>query len=78
MVLSDSIFAVGSVIGVCLLALLFWRLIRWARRGGVGVMLAAASLFGFIADPVSEKQIRVVQEAREQQSEEDESGAPKD
>ena len=51
-------------------------LIRWARRGGKAALLAAAAMFGFIADPTAERQLRMVQESRQEKAEEEPSGEP--
>lgn len=51
-------------------------LVRWARRGDKAAVLAAAALFGFIADPTAERQIRRVQESKRRKAAEDPSGDP--
>ena len=53
-------------------------LARWARRGSKGAVLTGALLSMFAPDPELEKNIRLAEQARQQQHEEEEEGQDKD
>lgn len=53
-------------------------LARWARRGGKGAIISGALLSMFAPDPEFEKNIRLAEEARQEQHEEDEEGEDRD
>jgi len=53
-------------------------LARWARRRSKGAVMAGALLSMFAPDPELEKNIRMAEEARQTQTEEDEEGEDKD
>lgn len=53
-------------------------LARWARRGSKGAIFAGALLSMFAPDPEFEKNIRLAEEARQEQHEEDEEGEDRD
>jgi len=65
-------FALAGVIVVMVL------LARWARRGSKGAILSGALLSIFAPDPEFEKNIRLAEEARQEQHEEDEEGEDRD
>jgi len=70
----------GLVITICLAAAIFVMIVfaRWARRRSKGALVTGAILSAFAPDPTFEKNIRLVEEARKVQSEEDEEGQGKD
>jgi hypothetical protein len=70
----------GLVITICLAAAIFVMILcaRWARRRSKGVVATGALLSAFAPDPTFEKNIRLVEEAKRIQSEEDEEGEGKD
>jgi ABC-type Fe3+ transport system permease subunit len=70
----------GAVIAssLLLLVVILVLLVRWARRGGKGAVTAGALLSLFAPDPTLERNIRLADEARQQQREEDEEGEGKD
>ena len=55
-----------------------FRLVLWARKSKKGAILLAASFFwfGFAPDPVFEKNLQIIQEAKEYKGSQDESGEP--
>lgn len=65
-------FALAAVIVVMVL------LARWARSGSKGAVLSGALLSMFAPDPEFEKNIRLAEEARVEQHEEDEEGQDRD
>ena len=60
--------AIGLMIG----------LVRWARRRSTGALTVGALLSLFAPDPTLERNIRLAEEARQVQVEEDEEGQGKD
>ena len=63
----------GALAGVYVLL----KLVIWAKKGGKGAILAGALFgLGFVADPIFERILRTVQQAREHEEEEDASGDP--
>jgi hypothetical protein len=69
-----TIVAMGAA-GVCYL---LYRLVRWARKGKKGVLFLAAAIFGlgFAPDPNYAKNLKIIQEAKEEKGGQDESGDP--
>ena len=53
-------------------------LVRWARRRSKGALVAGALLSMFAPDPTLERNIRLAEEAKQVQYEEDEEGEGKD
>lgn len=53
-------------------------LARWARRRSKGAVVAGALLSMFAPDPTLERNIRLAEQARQVQCEEDEEGEGKD
>ena len=53
-------------------------LARWARRRSKGALVAGALLSMFAPDPAFERNIRLAEEAKQVQCEEDEEGEAKD
>ena len=72
----DPNLKAGLLIAVGLLAIivLMVLLARWARRGSKGAVLSGALLSIFAPDPELEKNIRLAEEARQEQHEEEEEG----
>ena len=65
--------------GALFLALIcVYLLARWARSGSKGAVLSGALLSIFAPDPELEKNIRLAEEARQEQHEEEEEGQDKD
>lgn len=52
-------------------------LVSWARRRSRGAVVTGALLSIFAPDPTLEANIRLAEESKQQQSEEDEEGEPK-
>jgi hypothetical protein len=72
----DATFSFGVIIAVSLAAAIALMVVlaRWARRGGKGAVISGALLSLFAPDPELEKNIRLAEEARQEQHEEDEEG----
>lgn len=70
----------GLAIAIGLAAVIFIMLVlvRWARRRGTGAITAGALLTLFAPDPTLENTIKLVEESKRIQSEEDEEGEDKD
>lgn len=70
----------GLLIGIGLAATLFIMVLlaRWARRRSKGAVVAGALLSMFAPDPTLERNIRMAEEAKQVQCEEDEEGEKKD
>jgi hypothetical protein len=70
----------GLVIAFSLLAVIavMVLLARWARRRSRGAVMAGALLSMFAPDPTLERNIRLAEEAKQEQHEEDEEGEGKD
>jgi len=51
-------------------------LVIWARKRSTGAIMTGALLSVFAPDPTVENQIKLVEAAKSQQSEEDEDGEP--
>ena len=66
--------ALLTFLGFLLLFGVMAGLIRWARSRSTGVLAVGAFLSVFSPDPTFEQKIKLVEEAREIQSEEDEKG----
>lgn len=65
-------------IGLAAVLLILALLARWARRRSKGALVAGALLSMFAPDPTLERNIRMVEEAKQVQAEEDEEGEKKD
>lgn len=76
----DSQLISGLLIALSLAAALgaMVLLARWARRGSKGAVMTGALLSMFAPDPELEKNIRLAQQARQEQHEEDEEGQGRD
>jgi hypothetical protein len=57
-------------------AYLMVRLVRWARRRSSGAVITGAILSMFAPDPTLEANLRLAEESKQQQMEEDEEGEP--
>jgi hypothetical protein len=57
-------------------AYLMVRLVRWARRRSRGAVITGAILSLFAPDPTLEANLRLAEESKQQQMEEDEEGEP--
>jgi hypothetical protein len=69
----------GAVaLGLAGLFVLLALLVRAARHGSRGAVLTGALFSMFAPDPELEKNIRLANEARQEQHEEDENGADRD
>ena len=70
----------GLLIGaaLALLFLFFYLLVRWARTRSKGALAAGAIFSMFAPDPELEKNIRMAEESRQEQHEEDEEGEDRD
>lgn len=70
----------GLMIAFGLAATLFvlFLLAKWARRRSKGAVVAGALLSIFAPDPTLERNIRMAEEAKQVQCEEDEEGEKKD
>lgn len=64
------------LLGLALMIILMVVLVRWARGRSRGVMIAGALLSVFAPDPTLERNIKLVEVAKETRNEEDESGEP--
>jgi len=64
--------------GLASTLLLLFVLARWARRRSKGAVVAGALLSLFAPDPTLERNIRLAEEAKQVQSEEDEEGENQD
>ena len=64
--------------GLALTLLILALLARWARRRSKGAVVAGALLSMFAPDPTLERNIRLAEEAKQVQCEEDEEGEGKD
>jgi hypothetical protein len=69
-----TILGIGAA-GVCYL---LFRLVGWARKGKKGAVFLAAAMFslGFAPDPNYAKNLRIIQEAKEEEGEQDKTGEP--
>jgi hypothetical protein len=65
-------------ISLAMTLLVLFVLARWARRRSKGAVVAGALLSMFAPDPTLERNIRLAEEARQVQCEEDEEGENKD
>ncbi len=76
----DAEFKAGLFIALGLLAVIVLMIVlaRWARSGSKGAVLGGALLSMFAPDPELEKNIRLANEARQEQHEEEEEGQDKD
>ena len=72
----DTGAGTGLLIGAGLLLLFVGMalLIRWARRRSKGAVITGALLSLFAPDPELEKNLRLAEQARQVQNEEDEEG----
>ena len=70
----------GLLIAIGLATTLFilFMLAKWARRRSKGAVVAGALLSMFAPDPTLERNIRMAEEAKQIQCEEDEEGEGKD
>lgn len=68
----------GSLIALslALTVYLMVRLVQWARRRSRGAVVTGALLSIFAPDPTLEANIRLAEEAKQRQVEEDEEGEP--
>jgi len=68
--------ALLTLVGFVLLFATMAGLIRWARSRSTGVLAVGAFMSVFSPDPTFEQNIKLVEEASEVRSEEDEKGEP--
>lgn len=68
------LIALGLLSVIAILVLLA----RWARGGSRGAVISGALLSMFAPDPELEKNIRLAEEARQEQHEEEEEGKDRD
>jgi len=75
-----SEFGAGLLIACSLAVVIFIMIVlaRWARRRSKGALVAGALLSVFAPDPAFEKNIKLAEEAKQVQHEEDEEGEGKD
>ncbi|MCW8872309.1 MAG: hypothetical protein OQK01_06815 [Xanthomonadales bacterium] len=71
---ASLLLALGLVAAI----LLMIGLVKWARRRSKGALTAGALLSLFAPDPTLERNIRLADEAKQVQMEEDEEGQGKD
>jgi hypothetical protein len=76
----DAPWMTGLIVALGLAALfvLLALLVRAARRGSRGALMTGALFAMFAPDPELEKNIRLANQARQEQHEEDEDGADRD
>ena len=76
----DPNLKAGLFIALGLLAVIVVMVLlaRWARGGSNGAVISGALLSMFAPDPEFEKNIRLAEEARQEQHEEEEEGQDKD
>ena len=76
----DPNFKAGLFIalGLLLVIVVMVLLARWARTGSKGAILSGALLSMFAPDPEFEKNLRLAEESRPEQHEEEEEGQDKD
>ena len=76
----DPKLSFGLLIALGLLSAIVVMILlaKWARRRSKGAMMAGALLSIFAPDPELEKSIRLAEEAKQVQTEEDEEGEGKD
>lgn len=76
----DPNLKAGLFIALGLLAVIVVMVLmaRWARGGSNGAIIGGALLSMFAPDPELEKNIRLAEEARTEQHEEEEEGQDKD
>ena len=76
----DPNFKAGLFIalGLLLVIVVMVLLARWARTGSKGAILSGALLSMFAPDPEFEKNLRLAEESRQEQHEEEEEGPDKD
>ena len=68
----------AMALGLAVLFVLLALLVRAARRGSRGAVLTGALFSMFAPDPELEKNLRLANESRQEQHEEDEDGADRD
>ena len=61
-------------VGFLLLFVFFYLMVKWARTRSRGALAAGAIFSMFAPDPELEKNIRLAEESRQEQHEEDEEG----
>ena len=64
-------------LSLALIVYMMVRLVLWARRRSRGAVVAGALLSMFAPDPTLEANIRLAEESKQQQVEEDGEGEPK-
>lgn len=76
----DPALRSGLLIALALFALvvLMALAVRWARRRSRGAVVTGALLSLFAPDPEFERQLKLAEESRREQHEQDESGAGRD
>ena len=66
--------AMSITAGLVILVVLMVILVKWARRRSTGALAAGALLSAFAPDPTLERNIRLAEQAKIVQMEEDEDG----
>lgn len=73
----QTLIIVFGIISIILLIYALFKLVLWARKGGKGAIVVGALFTIFSPDPIFEKNIKIVQESKQsQEEEEDKSGDP--
>lgn len=75
---SAWISGLAIALGLAFLFVLLALLVRAARRGSKGALMTGALFSMFAPDPELEKNIRLANQARQEQHEEDEDSAGRD
>ena len=70
---SAALIAAGLAAAIFLMV----RLAIWARKRSKGAIMTGAILSAFAPDPTLEAQIRLAEESKQSQHEEDEEGEPR-
>ena len=70
--------AIFIALALAALFAVFFLMVKWARTRSGGAMAFGALMTMFAPDPTLEAQIRLAEENKQQQVEEDEEGEPKD
>ena len=71
---NNLLTAMAIVCGIVILFVVMTLLVRWARRRSTGALVTGALLSAFAPDPTLERNIRLAEQAKAVQMEEDEKG----
>ena len=75
---ADLSSALAIALALALAITVMALLVRWARKGSKGAIFSGALLSMFAPDPEFEKNLRLAEEARQEQHEEEEEGQDRD